>query len=1038
MTTMTIIAWTLLHFLWQGTAIAIALRLALALLRSNTAGIRYGASVVALGLVILAPLITAARLTQGASPGALPSQPVQTSDLRVAQLGQTVGDAAALQRATKQVIGTGGALPPLRAAVQHDGSDTPWRAAIIPLQRWGDAAAPFLVVAWLSGVLLLSIRFLGGWLQVRRLTRTAVSPASAEIAARMLQLAERIGVTRSVQLLTSAFIHVPTVVGWVRPILLMPLSLETGLTPSEVELLMAHELAHIRRHDYLVNLLQTVVETVLFYHPGVWWISDQIRQEREHCCDDLAISLFADRSAYARALLRLEEIRQVPPLLAVAANGGSLLRRVRRLIAAPARHAEGRGRWAAIPLGVAAVVGIVNGTTFAGSAVAPTTVIESSAASAMVADTVRSTAARNAKPDTVIRYEGAATSLSQRWDWATAAARRAGRKDYWIGYAISGDPSRGMVYMDRHVPVYTRGGTTMGNMRFKDGGSGMSFIGARMDSLVGLYAPDEQVVLYGFVTRNGRVELDRMHASTFALPVHFSGRSLVWLGAAGDQESIDVARRLYAATPGPELKGDLVQVVGLHADDAPVLAALRSWLESNESDDMRANAAEELGARPTPAALALAARTARTDRSRRVRREAAEALGETTLPQATDTLIALAHSGDDTEVRREAIETLGERHDARAYDALVKMAWENLTTELQREAVETLGETEEDKALADLERIARTHPKDEVRREAVETMGELDRPAEVLPILRSVIDKDDSHDVRRTAVGAIGESKDARAFAELSELAKTHRDSDVRRAAVEALTDQGEKEAVIDILGELIEGGTGEADQVAAVEALGNLEDKRAIEMLERTASSHPSSRLRRAAVETLGSAAPHEQALAILNRIIWSGSSEEVAKTAVEALGSIEHSGVVAEFAKIASEHPLMRVRHTAIEQLGDLDGGPEARETLARLGRRDGDIEIRKAAIEAYANRASPAEIVSFMSDLVKNDRSYEVQVQALEALGDMERHEGTPAVIQVARTHPNPEIRKRAIEMLGDSDDPRAHAELARLLQSPSKSR
>jgi len=559
-----------------------------------------------------------------------------------------------------------------------------------------------------------------------------------------------------------------------------------------------------------------------------------------------------------------------------------------------------------------------------------------------------------------------------------------------------------------------------------------------MDSLVGSYAPDEQVVLFGFVTRNGRVEMDRIHASTFALPVHFSGRSLVWLGSAEDGESIELARRLFASTQSAELKGDLVQVVGLHASDAPVLAALRLWLESNESDEMRANAAGEFGGRSTAAALTLMARTARTDKSRRVRRAAAEALGETTLPQATDTLIALAHSGDDMEVRRVAIETLGGRHDARAYDALVKLAGENLTTELQREAVETIGETQEEKALGDLERIAKTHPKEEVRQKAVETMGELDRPAEVLPILRSIIDRDDSHDVRRKAVEAMGEIKDARAFAELSELAKSHRDPEVRRAAIESLTDLGEKEAVIDILGQLIDGGSGEADQVAAVEALGNLGDKRAVAMLERAANSHPSLRLRRAAVEALGSVAPQEQALAILSRLIWNGSSEEITKAAVETLGSIEHGGVVAEFAKIAAEHPLMSVRRAAIEHLGDLDDSPQARETLARMARRDGDIEIRKTVIEAYANHASPAEIVTLMSDLATNDRSYEVQVKALEVLGDLERHEGTPAVIQIARTHPNPELRRRAIEMLGDSDDPRAHAELAKLLQSPGKSR
>jgi len=121
------------------------------------------------------------------------------------------------------------------------------------------------------------------------------------------------------------------VVGWLRPVVLLPISALTALTPAQIELLLAHELAHIRRNDYLVNLLQTAVETVLFYHPAVWWVSGQIRAEREHCCDDLAVSACGDVVAYANALATLEGLRTSRPTLAVAADGGSLLARIKRL-----------------------------------------------------------------------------------------------------------------------------------------------------------------------------------------------------------------------------------------------------------------------------------------------------------------------------------------------------------------------------------------------------------------------------------------------------------------------------------------------------------------------------------------------------------------------------------------------------------------------------------------------------------------------------------------------------------------------------------
>jgi uncharacterized protein involved in exopolysaccharide biosynthesis len=146
------------------------------------------------------------------------------------------------------------------------------------------------------------------------------------------------GVSRPVRLVRSALIEVPLVVGWLRPVILMPASSLLGLTPAQIEVILVHELAHIRRCDYLVNVLQKVVETLLFYHPAVWWISRSIREEREHCCDDLVVRICRDRMVYAQALFRLEQLRAVPAELALAATGGSLLRRVQRLLAASPDH----------------------------------------------------------------------------------------------------------------------------------------------------------------------------------------------------------------------------------------------------------------------------------------------------------------------------------------------------------------------------------------------------------------------------------------------------------------------------------------------------------------------------------------------------------------------------------------------------------------------------------------------------------------------------------------------------------------------------
>jgi beta-lactamase regulating signal transducer with metallopeptidase domain len=198
--------------------------------------------------------------------------------------------------------------------------------------RAANASLPLIVTVWLVGVALLSLRLLVQWLRVRRLVERDASPAREPWPGIARRLAAALGVRQAVRLLESAAIEAPAVLGYLRPVILLPASSLMGLTPDQLEMILAHELAHIRRHDFLVNLLQSAVETLLFYHPAVWWISDRIRIEREHCCDDLAVATCGSPVLYARALTRLEELRAQTMPLAVHANGGSLLDRIRRIV----------------------------------------------------------------------------------------------------------------------------------------------------------------------------------------------------------------------------------------------------------------------------------------------------------------------------------------------------------------------------------------------------------------------------------------------------------------------------------------------------------------------------------------------------------------------------------------------------------------------------------------------------------------------------------------------------------------------------------
>jgi hypothetical protein len=233
-----------------------------------------------------------------------------------------------------------------------------------------DAALPALILAWAAGVGLLSVRVLGGWTVAQRLKRSG-RPVTLEAWQRATRrLCQRMRIWRPVRLWESALVEVPTVIGWLRPVVLLPVSTLAGLSPAQLEALLAHELAHVRRFDYLVNLVQTFGETLLFYHPAVWWVSHRMRAEREHCCDDAAVVACGDAVGYARALAALEGLRSIAPTFAVAAAGGSLWPRIARLVGGPPPHLSRSSRWLAglfalatlIALGLGASASLEGGT----------------------------------------------------------------------------------------------------------------------------------------------------------------------------------------------------------------------------------------------------------------------------------------------------------------------------------------------------------------------------------------------------------------------------------------------------------------------------------------------------------------------------------------------------------------------------------------------------------------------------------------------------------------------------------------------------
>jgi len=188
---------------------------------------------------------------------------------------------------------------------------------------------------WIGGVLLFHVRNLLSWIAARQLRHTGVCCPPDHWQGRLERLCARLRLSRPVTLLESCLADVPVVIGYLRPVILMPVGLIAGLSAGQVEAILLHELAHIRRHDYLVNLLQIFVEGLGFYHPAVWWISGVIRAERENCCDDLVVAVRGDAYEYAAALAALEQNRGALRDTVLAATGGSLVKRVRRLLTQP-------------------------------------------------------------------------------------------------------------------------------------------------------------------------------------------------------------------------------------------------------------------------------------------------------------------------------------------------------------------------------------------------------------------------------------------------------------------------------------------------------------------------------------------------------------------------------------------------------------------------------------------------------------------------------------------------------------------------------
>jgi bla regulator protein blaR1 len=305
----TSIGWTLLHSLWQGGVAALLLYFALYYLRNKNAGIKAFLSASALAVMLIASVVTFA----------VKYNSILSADNSDTIINLNSADIAALNSAVQDKTADSGIL-----SIAYD-----------KFIHYFNENIPLIVTLWMLGFLFFTIRFTGGVVLTARMRRKIVLIDDEKVIAGLNKLCAKINLKRKVQFAESVLVKVPIVLGYLKPMILLPFGMLSGLPREQIEAIIAHEIAHIKRYDILINLFQSIAEILFFFNPFVWYISYKIRAERENACDDAAINLCGNSLIYAKALANAESFKKSnEPLFAIPLfkNHNQLVRRIKRML----------------------------------------------------------------------------------------------------------------------------------------------------------------------------------------------------------------------------------------------------------------------------------------------------------------------------------------------------------------------------------------------------------------------------------------------------------------------------------------------------------------------------------------------------------------------------------------------------------------------------------------------------------------------------------------------------------------------------------
>jgi beta-lactamase regulating signal transducer with metallopeptidase domain len=668
-----VIGWTLIHSIWEGAIVVAITASVLTLIPRASARIRYAMLCVALLTHLTAPIVTAVVIAPRAISGAMFGRGL-TMDAKA--------DLPLPQVAPSSDTGTSG------AAAQTLSLTAPsLTARIRALSLSAERYFQWLAILWLIGVGVSALRRVGGWLLLRRLIARA-TPAGAPVASRVGALAQKMGIQRAVQVLVSNAVTGPFTTGWWRPVIVLPLSMLSGLDPVHVDAIVAHELAHIRRWDYLVAIVQSVALTVLFHHPATWWLDRRLRIEREYCCDDLAVLASRDRVGYVRALAELESQRLGLPSLALAATDGSLQHRVARLLGARSQTAA--AGW--VPVAALLAVVVTAGALDAANVPDAEPVA------------VEQTSAPVQQQGGVIRYPDPTAPLATRFAWAIDQAKRRDASDeVVIGWQIRSAVSDGRDVTSSTDGTSQRSGPTVSEVLNQPRGQtkGVALL------LTWSGGANGELTAVRIRDMNGSVVMRR--------------DPLLWLHLADDASSVAMIQQIMATPGNSSIRSELGAALTLHDDRALVLQAATRVFDTERDDRVRAETMAWLGGHTSDPGVTALLRRAVDDSAPEVRDEALTALGDGKGGQPV--LLELIRTSKRADVRSEAVQKLsGGGEDVVAL--LLRLAFDDAEADVQAEAVDAIKERGGSAATRALREIAQRHPDRRLRSEARDALDE--------------------------------------------------------------------------------------------------------------------------------------------------------------------------------------------------------------------------------------------------------------------------------------------------------------------------